>query len=152
MDKKICSLSAPPRLLGPFCHPRNLQSATLLLLNSPWSSMTLNHKIPSHLRALYRHLLEILTFHYTCTKLWNQAHNRCWLSPFQHRLILSQKVRPSGRKLGEFFKRRRMMMSYGLLLLASAGLLCKETSLLYCRLRIKASHESCTCETFLVVS
>jgi hypothetical protein len=39
----------------------------LLLLNPPWSSTTLNHKIPSHLRALYTHLLEILTFHYTHT-------------------------------------------------------------------------------------
>jgi hypothetical protein len=69
-------MDALPRLLGPFCHPWNLQSATLLLLNPPWSSMTLNHKIPSHLRALYMHLLEILTFHYTRTQLWNQAQNR----------------------------------------------------------------------------
>jgi hypothetical protein len=69
--------------------------------------MTLKHKIPSHLyRALYTHLLEILTFHYTCTQLWNQAHNCRRLSLFQHRLILSQKCRPSGKKLGEFFKRR----------------------------------------------
>jgi hypothetical protein len=92
------------RLLGPFFHPRNLQLATLLLLNPPWQSITLSHKIPSHLRALYTHHLEILTFHYTCTQLWNQAHNRHRLSPFQHRLILSQKCRPSGEKLGEFFQ------------------------------------------------
>jgi hypothetical protein len=57
----------------------------------PFSSMSLNHKIPSHLRALYSHLLEILTFHYTRTQSWNQAHNRSRLSPIQHRLILSQK-------------------------------------------------------------
>jgi hypothetical protein len=48
----------------------------------PFSSMSLNHKIPS---------LEILTFHYTRTQSWNQAHNRSRLSPIQHRLILSQK-------------------------------------------------------------
>jgi hypothetical protein len=89
--------------------------------------MALNHKIPSHLRALYKLLLGILTFHYTHTQLWNQAHNhnRCRLSPFQHRLILSQKCWPSGGKLGEFFKRKRMRHR----LLASASILCKETSL-----------------------
>jgi hypothetical protein len=32
------------------------------------------------------------------------------LIPFQHRLILSQKCRPSGEKSGEFFKRRRRSM------------------------------------------
>jgi hypothetical protein len=37
-------------------------------------------------------------------------------------------------------------------LLASVGILCRETSLLYCRLRMKASHGSRTCRTFLVVS
>jgi hypothetical protein len=132
------SLSALPRLLGPFCDLRNLQSARLLLLNPPSSSMTLNHKIPSHLRALYTHLLEILTFHYNRIQLWNQAHNRNrrWLSPFQHRLILSQKCQPSGGKLGEFFKRKRMRHG----LLASASILCKEISSLYCKLRMKASH------------
>jgi hypothetical protein len=135
------SLSAPPRLLGPFCHPRNLQSATLLLLNPPWSSMTLNHKIPSHLRDLYMHLLEILTFHYTRTQLWNQAHNRHRFSPFQHRLILSQKCRPSGKKLREFYKRRRMRHG----LLASAGTLCRETSSLYCRL----INESITWKSYM---
>jgi hypothetical protein len=41
--------------------------------------MTLNHKIPCHLRALYRHNLEIFTFHCTRTQSWNQAHNHCWL-------------------------------------------------------------------------
>jgi hypothetical protein len=61
--------------------------------------MTLNHKIPSHLRALYMHLLEILNFHYTRTQLWNQAHNRGWLIPFQHRLILSQKCRREARRV-----------------------------------------------------
>jgi hypothetical protein len=79
----------------------------------------------------------------TRTKLWNQAHNR----PFQHRLILSQKCRPSGEKFSEFFKRRRMR--YGML--ASAGILCRETSSLYCRLRMKASHGSPTCGTFLML-
>jgi hypothetical protein len=44
------------------------------VVEPPWSSMTLNHKIPNHLRALYNHLLEILTFHYTCIQSWNQAH------------------------------------------------------------------------------
>jgi hypothetical protein len=34
----------------------------LLLLNPLWPSMTLNHKILSHLRALYTHNLGILTF------------------------------------------------------------------------------------------
>jgi hypothetical protein len=145
--KSLLSLSALPRLRGPFCHSRNLGSATLLLFNPPWSSTTLNHKIPSHLRARYTHLLEILTFHYTCTQLWSQAHNRRRLSPFQHRLILSQKYRPSGEKLGEFFKRRTR---HGLL--ASASILCRETSSLYCRLRMKASHGSPICGTFLVVS
>jgi hypothetical protein len=110
--------------------------------------MKLKHKIPSHLRALYTHLLEILTFHYTRTQVWNQAHNRRRLSPFQHRLILSQKCRPSGEKLRELFKRRRIR--YGLL--ASASILYRETSSLYCRLRMKASHGSPTCGTFLVVS
>jgi hypothetical protein len=94
--ENLPSLSVPPRLLGSFCHQRNLQLATLLLLNPPWLSMTLTHKIPSHLRVLYTHLLEILTFHYTRTQLWNQAHSRCRLSPFQHRLMLSQKCQPSG--------------------------------------------------------
>jgi hypothetical protein len=110
--------------------------------------MTLNHKILGYLRALYTHLLEILTFHYTFTQLWNQAHNRRRLSPFQHRLILSQKCWPSGKKLGEFFKRRRMRHG----LLESASILCKETFSLYCRLRMKASHGSLTCGTFLPVS
>jgi hypothetical protein len=149
VDKKVCYLCPCCQDCGgPFCHPRNLQSATLLLLNPPWSSMTLNLKIPSHLRALYTHLLEILTFHYTRTQLWNQAHNRRRLSLFQHRLILSQKCRPSGEKLGEFFKRRRTRHR----LLESASILCKETSLLYCRLRMKASHGSPICGTLLVVS
>jgi hypothetical protein len=52
--------------------------------------VTLYYKIPSHLRALYTYLLGILTFHYTRTLQWNQAHNRHKLSPFQHKLILSQ--------------------------------------------------------------
>jgi hypothetical protein len=46
-----------------------------------WSSKTLNHKIPSHFRTLYMHVLDILTFHYTRTQLWNQTHNRRRLSP-----------------------------------------------------------------------
>jgi hypothetical protein len=116
-QESLLSLSALPRLQGPFCHPRNLQSAMLLLLNPPWSSTMLNLKIPSHLRALYTHLLEIFTIHYTRTQLWNQAHNRRRLSPFQHRLILSQKCQPSGEKLREFFKKRRTR--HGLLVSAS---------------------------------
>jgi hypothetical protein len=95
--------------------------------------MTLNHKISSRLRALYMHLLEILTFYYTCTQLWNQAHNRCRLSPFQHRLMLSQKCRPSGEKLGEFINRWRR---HGLL--ASGGILCRETSSLFCTAGLQA--------------
>jgi hypothetical protein len=110
--------------------------------------MTLNYKIPSHLRALYTHLLENFSFQYTGTQLWNQAHNCHRLVPFQYRLILSQKCRPSGKKLGDFFKMRRMRHG----LLASASILCKETYLLYCRLRMKASHVSPTCGTILVVS
>jgi hypothetical protein len=78
-----------------------------------------------------------LTFHYTRTKLWNQAHNHRTLSPFQHRLILSQKWLPSGEKLGEFFRRKRMRHG----LLAYSSILCR-----------KASHGSPTCGTFLVVS
>jgi hypothetical protein len=147
-QESLLSLSALPRLLGPFCHPRNLQSATLLLLNPPWSSMTLNHKIPSHLKALYTHLLEILTFHYTRTQLWNQAHKCRKLSPFQYRLVLSQRCRSSGEKLGEFLIRRRMRHG----LLASPSILCKETSSLYCRLRMKKLHGSPTCGTFFMVS
>jgi hypothetical protein len=90
---------------------------SVTVVKPPWSSTTLNHKIPSHLRALYTHLLEILTFHYTRTQLWNQAHNRHRLRPFQHRLILSQKCWPSGEKLGEFFKRSKTR--HGLLASAS---------------------------------
>jgi hypothetical protein len=142
--ENLLSLSVLPRLWAPFCHPRNLQSATLLLLNPPLSSTTLHHKIPSHLRAFYTHLFEILSFHYTCTQLWNQAHNRRRLSPFQHKLILSQKCQPSGKKLG--VRRTR----HGLL--ASASILCRETSSLYCRMSMKASHGCPTCGTFLVVS
>jgi hypothetical protein len=37
-------------------------------------------------------------------------------------------------------------------LLASTGILCMETSSLYCRLRMKASHGSHTCGTFLAVN
>jgi hypothetical protein len=147
-QESLLSLSALPRLRRPVCHPRNLQSVMLLLLNPPWSSAMLNLKIPSHFRALYTHLLAILTFHYTRTQMWNQAHNRRRLSAFQHRLILSQKCQPSGEKLGEFFKRRRTRHG----LLASASILCRETSSLYCRLRMKASPGSPTCGTFLVVS
>jgi hypothetical protein len=110
--------------------------------------MTLNHKIPSHFRALYTHLLEILTFYYTRTQLWNQAHNLCRLSPLQYRLILSQKCQPSGEKLEEFFKGKRMR--HGLLALAS--ILCNKTSSLYCRLRMKASHGSPTYRIVLVLS
>jgi hypothetical protein len=116
--------------------------SNVAVVEPPLVSMTLNQKIPSHLRALCTHLLEILTFHYTRTQLWNNAHNRRRLSPFQHRLILSQKCRPSDGKLGEFFKRKRMRHG----LLTSASILCKETSSLY------ASHGSPTCGTFLVVS
>jgi hypothetical protein len=47
--------------------------------------------------------------------------------------------------LGEFFKMRNG-------LLGSADILCRETSSLFCRLRMKASHRSCTCGTFLMVS
>jgi hypothetical protein len=103
--------------------------------------------IPSHLRALYMHLLEISTFHYTRIQLWNQAHNRLRLSPFQHRLVLSQKCWPSGEKLGELFNRRRMRHG----LLTSASILCREIFLLHWRLRMKASHGSPTFGTFLVV-
>jgi hypothetical protein len=53
---------------------------------------------------------------------------------------LSQKCWPSGEKLGEFFKRRKTRHG----LLVSASILCRETSLLYCRLRMKASHGSPT--------
>jgi hypothetical protein len=81
----------------------------LLLLNPPWPSMILNHKIPSHLRALYTYNLGILTFHCTSTQLWNQAYNRRRLSPYQHKLTLSQKCRSSGRRSRELFMRKRMM-------------------------------------------
>jgi hypothetical protein len=107
--------------------------------------MTLNHKVPSHVRALYTHNLGILTFHCTRTQLWNQAHNRGRLSSFQHKLTPSQKCRPSGRRSGEFFVKRRMM--YGPL--ACAAIPCKETSLLCCRLRVRASLGSHTCGIFL---
>jgi hypothetical protein len=129
------------KLRGPFCHLRNLQLAMLLLLNSPWPSMTLIQKIPSHLRPLYMHNLGILTFHCTQAQLWNQVHNRRRLSPFQHKLTLSQKCWPSARRSGEFFVRKRMMHG----LLASATIPCKETSLLFCRLRVSASLGSLTC-------
>jgi hypothetical protein len=109
-------------------------------------SMTLNHKIPSHLRALYTHNLGILTLHCTRTQLWKQAHNRRRLSPLQHKLILSQKCQPSRRRSGEFFVRRMMHGP-----LASGAIPCKETSLLSCRLRVRASLGSPTCEIFLVV-
>jgi hypothetical protein len=66
--------------------------------------MTLNHKIPSHLRALYTHLLEILTFHYTRTQLWNQAHNQRRLSPFQHRLNSAPKVSAIRREVRRVFQ------------------------------------------------
>jgi hypothetical protein len=72
--------------------------------------------------------------HCSRTQLWNQGHNHRRLSPFQHRLMLSQKRRPSGMRLGEFFKRRRMRHG----LLTSAGILCRETSLLFCRLTWKS--------------
>jgi hypothetical protein len=42
--------NTPPWLVN-LAPEKNLQLATLLLLKSPWSSMTLNHKIPCHLRA-----------------------------------------------------------------------------------------------------
>jgi hypothetical protein len=112
----------------------------------PWPSMTLNPKIRSHRRALYMHNLGILTFHCTCTQLWNQAHNRRRLRPFQHKLTPSQKCRPSGRRSREFFVRRMM---YGQL--ASTAIPCKETSLFCCRLRVRASLGSHTCGIFLVV-
>jgi hypothetical protein len=48
--------------------PRNsVTPVTPLQATAPWSSITLNHKISSHLRALYPHFLEILTFHCTHT-------------------------------------------------------------------------------------
>jgi hypothetical protein len=74
--ENLPSLFVRLRLQGPFCHLRNLRSVLLLLLSPPWPSMTLNHKIPSHLRALYMHDLGILTFHWHCTliQLWNQTH------------------------------------------------------------------------------
>jgi hypothetical protein len=69
-------------------------------------------------------------------QLWNQAHICCRLSPFQHSLILSQKCRPSGEKLGEFFKRRRMRHG----LLASVSILCRETRIAL----LQAENESIT--------
>jgi hypothetical protein len=83
----------------------------------------------------------------TRTQLWNQAHNCGKLSPFQHKLTLSQKCWPSGRRSGECFVRKRMMHG----LLASAALPFKETSLLSCRLRVRASLGSRTCGIFLMV-
>jgi hypothetical protein len=40
-QESLLSLSVLLRFRGPFCHPQNLQSATLLLLNPPWSFTTL---------------------------------------------------------------------------------------------------------------
>jgi hypothetical protein len=77
------------------------------------------------------------------TQSWNQAHNRRNL-PILTQADMSQKCRLSGEKLGEFRTRHG--------LLASASILCRETSSLYCRLRMKASHGNSTCGTFLVVS
>jgi hypothetical protein len=88
-----------------------------------------------------------LTFHCTHTQLWNQANNRCRLGPFQLKLTLSQKCRASGKRSGEFFMRSRMMHGP----LASAAIPCKETSLLCCRLRVRASFGSHTCGISLVV-
>jgi hypothetical protein len=104
--------------------------------------MTLNHKIPSHLRALYMHNFGILTFHCTRSQLWNQAHNRRRLSPFQNKLTLSQKCLPSGRKSGEFLLRKRMMHGP----LASAAIPCKETSLLSCS---EADSEGITSKLYM---
>jgi hypothetical protein len=69
------------------------------------------------------------------------------MHPFQHKLTLFQKCRPSGRRSGELFVRRRMIHGP----LASAAIPCKETSLLCCRLRVRASLGSHTCGIFLVV-
>jgi hypothetical protein len=131
-----------PGLRGPFCHPINLLS-----LNPPWQSMTLNYKIPSYLRVLYMQNLRILTFHCTGTQLWNQVHNHRRLSPFHHKLTLSQKCRPSGRRSGKFFVKKRMMHG----LFVSAATSCKETSLLSCRLSVRASLGSHTSGNFLVM-
>jgi hypothetical protein len=91
--------------------------------------------------------LGILTFHCTHTRLWNQAHNCRRLSPFQHKLTLSQKCRPSGRRFREFLVRKKMMHGQ----LASVAIPCREAFLLSCRLRLRASLGSCTCGIFLVV-
>jgi hypothetical protein len=70
------------------------------------------------------------------------------VKPIPQRLILSQKCWPSGENLGELFKRGKM--KHGLL--ASASILCRETSSLYCRLKLRASHGGPICGTFLVMS
>jgi hypothetical protein len=148
-QENLPSLAAPPRFLGQFCHQRNLQLAMLLLLNPPWSSMTLNHKIPDHLTQSPLHTppgdLDLPLHPHPVVEPGPQPRR---FSPFQHRLILSQKCRLSGEKLGELFKRRRIR--HGLLTYAS--IVCRETSLLYCRLRMKASHGGPTYGTFLIVS
>jgi hypothetical protein len=59
-----------------------------------------------------------------------------------------QKVSAIRREVGRVFQEEEDKAW----LLASASIICRETSLLYCRLRMKASHESPTCGTFLVVS
>jgi hypothetical protein len=47
VDKNVCYLCPRCRpLRGPFCQSRNLQSATLLLLSPPWSSMALKPRDP----------------------------------------------------------------------------------------------------------
>jgi hypothetical protein len=101
--------------------------------------MKLNHKIPCHLRALYMHNLGIMTFHCTSTQLWNQAHNRRRLRPFQQKLTPSKKCWPSGKTFGELFVRKRMMHG----LLATAVILGRETFTL-----LQTERESITWKSF----
>jgi hypothetical protein len=67
--------------------------------------------------------------------------------PTQAESQKSQKCLPSGRSSREFFVKRRIMHGP----LASAAIPYKETSLLCCRLRVRASLGSHTCGIFLVV-
>jgi hypothetical protein len=115
------------------------------VVEPPLAVQTLNHKIPSLLSALCMLNLGILTFHCTHTQLWNQAPLQVEPIPTQADSV--PKVLAMRKEVRRVFVRRRMMHGP----LASVAILCKETSLLCCRLRVRASLGSHTCGIFLVV-
>jgi hypothetical protein len=96
--------------------------------------MTFNHKIPNLIKTLYIHFLKIFIFNYSHTQSWKPI-------PTQADTLPNVALRHEARRV---FQEEDDAWA--------AGMLCRGTSSLYCRLRARATCGSHTCGTFHVVS